>query len=405
MLSPGSVPATTNPVVGSSPVRDLLALTRRPEVISFAGGLPATELIDVDGLRAAFDAVLGGPEAAASLQYSTTEGDPRLRAELAALMTARGTATDDDDVLVTTGSQQGLGLITAALVKPGDPVLVEEPTYLAALQVLRLWGARPIGVPCDAEGLDVAALDSLAARHGARILYTIPTFQNPTGRSLSAARRDALAEVAQRHDLWVVEDDPYGELRYRGIPGRPLASLLGLQERTIALSTLSKICAPGLRIGWVRCPPTLHRALVVAKQAADLHTSTIDQAAAAHWLATVDLPKHLSHLRAAYARRHAALLGGLGAALPAGSEHSDPDGGMFVWVRLPPGWDAEACLPAALARDVAYVPGSAFFAGAPDPRTLRLSFSGEPPERIVTGLERLAAGFVAAQPLATDAYR
>jgi 2-aminoadipate transaminase len=359
-------------------VRDLLALTRRPEVISFAGGLPATELIDLDGLRAAFDTVLAGPEAASSLQYSTTEGDPRLRAALAALMTARGTATQDDEVLVTTGSQQGLGLVAATLLAPGDPVLVEEPTYLAALQVLRLWGARPIGVPCDGEGLNVAALDALATRHGARVLYTIPTFQNPTGRTLSASRREALAEVAQRHALWVVEDDPYGELRYRG--------------------TLSKICAPGLRIGWLRCPPSLQGALVVAKQAADLHSSTIDQAVAAHWLESTDLPAHLRRLRSVYAERHAALLGGLAGALPVGSVHSDPDGGMFVWVRLPPGWDAEACLPAALARDVAYVPGAAFFAGDPDPRTLRLSFSGEPPERIAAGLDRLRAALAASRP-------
>jgi len=305
-------------------------------------------------------------------------------------------------VLVTTGSQQGLGLVAATLLAPGDPVLVEEPTYLAALQVLRLWGAQPIVVPCDADGLDPAALDALADRHGARVLYTIPTFQNPTGRTLSASRREALAEVAQRRGLWVVEDDPYGELRYRGTPGRPLASLPGLRERTIALSTLSKICAPGLRIGWLRCPPSLHAALVVAKQAADLHSSTIDQAVAAHWLESVDLPAHLGRLRAVYAERHTALLGGLAGALPAGSVHSDPDGGMFVWVRLPPGWDAEACLPAALSRDVAYVPGTAFFAGDPDPRTLRLSFSGEPPERIVAGLGRLAAGLAASRPDGDD---
>lgn len=228
------------------------------------------------------------------------------------------------------------------------------------------------------------------------MLYTIPTFQNPTGRSLTDERRHALAEVARRRDLWVVEDDPYGELRYRGEPAPALASLPGLHERTIALSTLSKIFAPGLRIGWVRCPPALRSGLVVAKQAADLHTSTIDQAAAAHWLEAIDLDAHLARLRAAYAERHAALLNGLGGTLPPGSEHTDPDGGMFVWVRLPPGFDAQASLAPALARDVAYVPGRAFFAGVPDPRTLRLSFSGESPERIRARLARLADGFAAA---------
>jgi DNA-binding transcriptional MocR family regulator len=202
-----------------------------------------------------------------------------------------------------------------------------------------------------------------------------------------------VAEVVRRRGLWLVEDDPYGRLRFRGAPQPPLAALPGMRERTIAISSLSKIVAPGLRIGWLVAPPELRARLVVVKQAADLHTSTVDQAAAAHWLARADLEAHLERLRASYAERHAALLAGLPAALPAGATHNDPDGGMFLWVRLPDGSDSAALLQAALARDVAYVPGESFFAGPPDPATLRLSFSCEPPERIAEGLSRLAAAW------------
>ncbi|HEX4307581.1 MAG TPA: PLP-dependent aminotransferase family protein, partial [Solirubrobacterales bacterium] len=357
--------AERRPAPASSPVRDLLALTRRPEVISFAGGLPAPDLIDVPGLRAAFAAVLAGDAGEGRLQYSTTEGDPDLRRALSALEARRGVDRDADEVLVTTGSQQALGLVAHALLTPGIPVLVEEPSYLAALQVLRLHGAEPVGVDCDDGGIDPDALDRAAEATGAGVVYLVPTFQNPTGRTLSAARREAVAEVIRRRGLWLVEDDPYGQLRFRGEPQTPLVSFPGMGERTIAISSLSKIVAPGLRIGWLLAPPELRARLVVVKQAADLHTSTVDQAAAAHWLGQVDLTAHLARLRAAYAERHDALLAGLAAALPTGATHNDPDGGMFCWVRLPDGSDSAALLQRALDRDVAYVPGASFFAGTP----------------------------------------
>jgi 2-aminoadipate transaminase len=384
------------PAPASSPVRDLLALTRRPEVISFAGGLPAPDLIDVPGLRASFAAVLAGDAGEGRLQYSTTEGDPDLRRELSALEARRGVDADADEILVTTGSQQALGLVAHALLTPGVPVLVEEPSYLAALQVLRLHGAEPVGVDCDEGGIDPEALDRAAEASGASVVYLVPTFQNPTGRTLSAARREAVAEVVRRRGLWLVEDDPYGQLRFRGEPQAPLVSFPGMQDRTVAISSLSKIVAPGLRIGWLLAPPELRARLVVIKQAADLHTSTVDQAAAAHWLGEVDLDAHLTRLRTAYAERHDALLAGLSAALPAGATHNDPDGGMFCWVRLPDGSDSAALLQRALDRDVAYVPGASFFAGTPDPATLRLAYSAETPARIATGLERLGEALAAA---------
>ena len=384
------VNAPGSPAPASSPVRDLLALTRRPEVISFAGGLPAPELIDVPGLRASFAAVLAGDAGEGRLQYSTSEGDPDLRRELSAIEARRGIECDPDELLVTTGSQQALGLVAHVLLSPGDAVLVEEPSYLAALQVLRLHGAEPVGVHCDDGGIDPEALDRAAAASGAKVVYLVPTFQNPTGRTLSAERREAVAEVVRRRDLWLLEDDPYGQLRFRGAPAAPLAALPGMRERTIAISSLSKIVAPGLRIGWLLAPEELRARLVVVKQATDLHTSTVDQAAAAHWLAAADLDAHLARLRAAYAERHDALLAGLPAALPPGATHNDPDGGMFCWVRLPDGTDSAALLQGALDRDVAYVPGASFFAGEPDPATLRLAYSAETPERIAAGLERLA---------------
>jgi 2-aminoadipate transaminase len=373
--------------VASSPVREILALTARPGVISFAGGLPAPELFDAAGLRDAFAAALSDERAGRSLQYSTTEGDPELRAAIAARLTARGLPTEAGQLLVTSGSQQALTLAAAVLIEPGDRVLVEEPSYLAALQAFALAGAVVVPVACDDEGLDPDAVAAAADEHGARLLYTIPTFQNPTGRTLPLERRRALAAIAERHGLWLIEDDPYGELRYGGEPLPSLA--LMAEERTLALSTLSKVAAPGLRIGWVRAPEALRRALVVAKQASDLHSSTVDQAAAARWLRTVDLDAHLSVLRTEYGRRRDALLDGLPEALPPGSTHNRPEGGMFVWARLPEGWDAEPLLARALERDVAFVPGYPFFAGEPDRATLRFSFTTHSPAEIAEGLERL----------------
>ncbi|WP_371678106.1 PLP-dependent aminotransferase family protein [Streptomyces sp. NBC_01276] len=375
--------------VGGSPVREILALTERPGVISFAGGLPAPELFDTAGLRAAYDAALTGPSAARALQYSTTEGVPQLREAVAARARARGLPTTADEVLVTTGSQQALTLIAATLLEPGDTVLVENPTYLAALQCFGLAGARVIPVPCDERGLLPDALAELTARERPKLLYTVPTFQNPTGRTLPGGRRAEVARTAARLGLWLVEDDPYGDLRYEGDHQPWIAAHPGAEARTALLGSFSKVMAPGLRLGWLRAPGALRRAAVVAKQAADLHTSTVDQLAAAHYLGAADLDAHVARVREAYRARRDALLAGLGGALPEGSEWNRPEGGMFVWARLPEGYDAGALLKSAVAHDVAYVPGAPFFTGAPDPRTLRLSFTTHTPTEISEGLARL----------------
>lgn len=372
-----------------SAVREILAVTAQPGMISFAGGLPAPELFDTEGLRAAYDSAFAR-SARRALQYSTTEGAPELRAAVAARIDRRGLATTGDDLLITTGSQQGLGLITTALIEPGDAVLVENPTYLAALQGFQLAGARVIPVPCDDEGILPDALAELVARERPKLLYTIPTFQNPTGRTLPAARRTEIAALAARLGLWLLEDDPYGDLRYEGRELPWLAAHPGAEDRTALLGSFSKVMAPGLRLGWLRAPAALLRGAVLAKQAADLHTSTVDQLAVAEYLRTADLDAHVAGVRDAYRIRRDALLAGLADALPPGSTWNRPEGGMFVWARLPEGHDATALLRAATSRGVAFVPGAPFFAAAPDPRTLRLSFTTHTPTEIQEGLHRLA---------------
>ncbi|MGW0575029.1 aminotransferase-like domain-containing protein [Streptomyces sp. NPDC002920] len=376
---------------GGSPVRDILAVTARPEVINFAGGLPAPELFDREGVAAAFRYVLEEMPGQA-LQYATTEGEPELRERLAARMSVRGLPTEADDLLVTTGSQQALSLLATALIDPGDTVLVEAPCYLAALQVFGLAGARVVAVPGDAEGLDPDALAELVVRERPKLLYTVPTFQNPTGRTLPADRRAAVASVAARHGLWIVEDDPYGELRYDGERVPWIAAHPDARDRTVLLGSFSKVMAPGLRLGWLRAPGELRRACAVAKQAADLHTPTVNQLAAARYLAVSDLDAHVAKVAHVYRARRDAMLAGLRDALPEGSEWNRPDGGMFLWARLPESYDTAALLPQVVREDVAYVPGAPFYAADPDRSTLRLCFVTQTPEEIGEGLRRLGRG-------------
>ncbi|MFF7795838.1 aminotransferase class I/II-fold pyridoxal phosphate-dependent enzyme [Streptomyces sp. NPDC007991] len=383
--------------VGGSPVRDILAVTARPEVINFAGGLPAPELFDAAGIAAAYRDVLA-EEPARALQYSTTEGEPTLRAALAQRTTARGLPTGPGDLLVTTGSQQALSLLATALLEPGDTVLVENPCYLAALQAFGFAGARVVPVPGDEQGVDPEALEELVVRERPKLLYTVPTFQNPTGRTLPAGRRAAVAAVAARHGLWIVEDDPYGELRYDGERVPWIASHPGAEDRTVLLGSFSKVMAPGLRLGWLRAPGELRRACAVAKQAADLHTPTVNQLAAARYLADHDLDAHVTRVAGVYRERRDAMLAALPGALPEGSAWTRPEGGMFLWARLPEPYDTTALLPRVVRHDVAYVPGAPFYAGPPDRTTLRLCFVTQTPQEIQEGLRRLGAGLRAGAP-------
>jgi 2-aminoadipate transaminase len=383
--------------VGGSPVRDILAVTARPEVINFAGGLPAPELFDAAGIAATYRAVLA-EEPARALQYSTTEGEPTLRAALADRTTARGLPTGPDDLLVTTGSQQALSLLATALLEPGDTVLVENPCYLAALHAFGFAGARVVPVPGDEHGVDPEALEELVVRERPKLLYTVPTFQNPTGRTLPAGRRAAVAAVAARRGLWIIEDDPYGELRYEGERVPWIASLAGAEDRTVLLGSFSKVMAPGLRLGWLRAPGELRRACAVAKQAADLHTPTVNQLAAARYLADHDLDAHVTRVAGVYRERRDAMLAALPGVLPEGSVWTRPEGGMFLWVRLPEPYDTTALLPQVVRHDVAYVPGAPFYAAPPDRTTLRLCFVTQTPEEIEEGLRRLGKGLRAGTP-------
>lgn len=379
----------------SSAIREILKVTRQPEVISFAGGLPAPELFPLEEVRAATDRILAerGREA---LQYSTTEGDPQLREWIAARA-----GIGADHVQITSGSQQGLDLLARVLLDPGDVVLVEQPTYLGALQAMAPYGARFVEVLTDEDGIVPEALAELLARTEARALYTTPSFQNPTGRTLPLARRHALLEVTRRHGVTVIEDGPYNDLRFRGETLPTLFELALAQAddpedvHVVHLGSFSKVLAPGLRDAWVQAPRHVVERLVLAKQAADLHSPTLNQMIV---LALVEdvLPRQVERLREVYGHRAGVMGQALQEHLPAGARVSDPDGGMFCWVELPGDVDTGALLPAAVARKVAYVPGQPFFAHGDGRRTLRLSFTSATDAQIRSGVAALGEVLAAA---------
>ncbi len=370
----------------SSLIRDLLRLTQRPDVISFAGGLPAPQTFPADELRAAIDAVLEEqPEA--GLQYGPTEGLPALREWVAARETAHGIPTTPEEVLVVSGSQQALDLVGKTLIDPGSVVLVESPTYLGALQAFEVFEPQLRAVPVDEQGIDAAAIDAATAQ-AARFLYAMPNFQNPGGRTMSLARRQALAAAARAHDFWIIEDDPYGELWFHEPPPPGLRSFA--PERTVRLGSLSKILAPGLRLGYAIAPRAMLDPMCRLKQATDLHTCTLTQAAAARVLASGFLEPHLGRIRTLYAQRCNRMLEALARTMPTGVQWTRPAGGMFLWLTLPGTIDASALLERAIASDVAFVPGVAFYAGEPLRNTLRLSFVTVAEERIDRGVATLA---------------
>ena len=375
-----------------STIREILKLTEKPGVISLAGGLPAAEGFPVAAIREATDRVLRDTPQQA-LQYAASEGHAPLREWVAAELSAQGLAADAARVLITSGSQQGLDLVAKVLIDPGSRVAVESPTYLGALQAFAPYEPEFVALPGDADGPDPAALD---AARGARFAYLLPNFQNPSGRCLSAARRAALAERALALGLPVVEDNPYGELWCDTPPPPPLASLLG--DGAITLGSFSKVLAPGLRLGYLLAPAALYPKLLQAKQAADLHTPGFNQRIVFEVIKDGFLQHHLPTVRARYKAQRDAMATALQRHLPAGCRWSLPAGGMFFWIELPPGLDAMALLPSAVAAGVAYVPGAPFHPCGGGENTLRLSFATAPPAQIDAGVALL--GGVLRQALA-----
>jgi 2-aminoadipate transaminase len=372
----------------ASSIREMLKATERPEIISFAGGLPAPELFPVDNILSATERVLHEIGASA-LQYSPTEGFAPLRESFAADSRRRGIDCSADDILITTGSQQALDLAGKIFLDKGDCVLTENPTYLAAIQAFQTFEVRFVAVPTDEQGLIPEALPALIEREKPRFLYTIPNFQNPTGVTLAAERRQALYSIAARYGLTVVEDDPYGALRYAGKSIPPIKSLDG-EGIVIYLSTVSKTIAPGLRIGWVVAPEEIRRKLTIVKQAADLHTSSLDQRIVHRYLLDFDSDAHIERIRRSYGERYSIMDAALGETMPPGFRWTHPQGGMFLWVTCPEGVDTNELLRKAHLRKVIFVPGQDFFPDASGQRFMRLNFSNASPELIREGIRRLA---------------
>jgi 2-aminoadipate transaminase len=370
----------------SSAIREILKVTERPDVISFAGGLPSPVTFPAERMRAASDRILRDSPAAA-LQYSATEGYAPLREWIAARYSKDGVTIRATQVLVTTGSQQALDLLGKVLIDPASPVLVETPTYLGALQSFSMYEPRYVQVPTDDNGLIPQALTPELTRD-ARLLYAQPNFQNPTGRRLPLERRRALAEFARTCPFPVIEDDPYGALDYAGAP---LPTLLSMApEHIVHCGSFSKVLAPGLRLGYIIAPEELHFKLVQAKQATDLHTPTFTQRIVHEVVKDGFLDEHVPMIRALYRDQCAAMLSSLERYMPEGVSWNRPEGGMFVWVNLPKCIDTMKLLEAAVADNVAFVPGGPFYANDADHSALRLSFVTVPPARIDEGIARLA---------------
>ena len=387
--------------IKSSAIRELLKLTQNPEVISFAGGLPASDLFPRARFEEACRKVLE-QNVSQALQYGETEGYNPLREMIARHTSRYGVKAQTENVLITTGSQQALDLIGKLLINAGDRVLVEAPTYLGALQAFNVYGAEYVSVPCDENGLRTDLLEA-PLRSGPKFMYVLPNFQNPGGTTLSEERRRALVLLADRYGIPIVEDDPYGQLRYEGEHLTPLVVLdrenmprdsgytLG---NVIYLSTFSKTLAPGLRLGWIVAPPEVIAKLVQLKQGADLHTSTFAQIIAYEVARENFLDEHVKKLRIVYRERRDVMLEALKLYFPSEINWTRPKGGLFLWLTLPNGMNANELFHEALKQNVAFVPGDSFFApngqGQEGRHHLRLNFSHARPEEIREGVRRLS---------------
>jgi 2-aminoadipate transaminase len=365
-------------------IREILKVTEKPGILSMAGGLPSADTFPVEELKAACDRVLTH-NAREALQYAASEGFAPLREWVAAHVASLGMQVTPDQVLITSGSQQGLDLVGKILCDAGAPVAVETPTYLGALQAFTPYEPIFTSLASDAQGVDPAALARLPHdAPGTRFTYLLPNYQNPTGRVMSAARREAVVEAARAARVPLIEDNPYGDLWFDAPPLSSLASLW--PEGSIYLGSFSKVLTPGFRLGYMITPAALYPKFLQAKQAADLHTPGFNQRVVYEVIRNGFLDQHVPRIRALYKANRDAMAVALTEHMPAGCSWQIPQGGMFFWLNLPAGLDAMALLPKAVAAGIAYVPGAAFYAHTPDPCTLRLSFVTLTPALIGEGV-------------------
>lgn len=383
--------------MSTSIIREILKVAQSPEVISLSGGWPEADLFPVEQLEEVASHVLRHKPAAA-LQYGLTDGDLALRQLIAEQMRAQGVPAETGNIVITSGSQQALDLLGRILLDEGDAVIVEAPTFLGALQSFNAYGPRYVPLPVDAEGGCVESLPELIERHRPKMMYLLPTFHNPAGVCMTSERRRRAVQIANEMGVPIIEDDPYGQLRYSGEPLPSLASIDSalysqgvpcIGSTVVYLSSFSKTLAPGLRVAWAVADQDVARQLIMAKQGADLMTNAFAQAVVAEFMQRGWLPAQIEHIRTTYRERRDAMCEAIDAFFPCEVSYYTPEGGLFLWVILPEGLDAAEMLPEAAARKVAYVPGQPFYVDGRGANTLRMSFASVPPDTIREGVRIL----------------
>lgn len=374
--------------IKASEIRELLKLTVRPEIISFAGGLPAPELFPVEEMKEVSRKVLEemGTEA---LQYSLTEGFLPLRNKIAQRMKKVGIKTSEDHILITNGSQQGLDFSGKIFLNPGDVVFCESPSYLGAINAFKAYECKFVEIPTDDNGMDMAALETALENHPeGRMIYVIPDFQNPSGRTWSLERRKKLVELANRFNLPIIEDNPYGELRFEG-EFLPAIKSFDTEERVVFLGTFSKTFCPGLRIGWVNASEEVLNKFILVKQGADLQSNSMSQRELDMFLTQYDLDQHIDKIRQVYHKRRDLMLETMKESFPKSVSYTYPEGGLFTWCVLPKHLNARDLMQKALEQNVAFVPGGSFFPNGGNENTMRINYSNMPEDKIVEGIKRL----------------
>ena len=376
----------------ASEIRELLKLTQQPEIISFAGGLPAAELFPIEAIQAANQKVMA-EKGRIALQYGPTEGYPALREQIVKLMARQQITADPSQLLITNGSQQGLDFVAKAFVDPGDVVITESPSYLGAINAFKAYEPTFVEVEMDDLGMRMDALEeALKNNPGTKFIYTIPDFQNPSGLTLALDRRKKMVELANQYDVVIVEDNPYGELRFEG-EFLPAIKHYDTQDRVIFLGTFSKIYCPGLRLGWMFAGKEILEKMNMLKQGADLQASTLSQIEVATFLEDNDITKHIEKIKEVYMHRRDLMLNAMDEHFPKEVKFTRPEGGLFTWVTLPKGLNAKEIAPKALEKKVAYVPGGSFFPNGGGENTLRMNYSCSSDEQIVQGVKRLGEVF------------